>query len=200
MHQGRRADCATIGSPPATDGKRRPRPKVPAQRCAAAGSDRPRLRVCSLSVGGLDGQTYDHLHQWLRDLHAETKPHILMLQETHLGLGPAETQFYVPGYNVIATPGTRHTAGVATLIASSLCDSKAIRYRTVVEGRVLHVRLPTQESPKGFTAAHIDVINVYQHTWQSVQATATARTAVWRQVDSLLQTSLGGTTSSLEGT
>ena len=144
-----------------------------------------RLRVLSLNLGSMDSMTYDVFMTWLS---AEGKHYdILMLQETHHGLGKQFSEWVIPGYTFVSSPDPQSRyAGVAMLIATRVAKSAQVRHQVHVAGRLLHVRVPIGS---GKQAAHLDLVCVYQWAWDAdpEKQRAAKRQALWQRLDALLR-------------
>ena len=93
-----------------------------------------RLRVCSFNVGGFCTASYDTFTAWL-----QTNGHrfdLILLQETHFGLGKAPSEYTLPGWFVISSPDPGHRwAGVAVLISQRITAEASLQHCIVVPGR-----------------------------------------------------------------
>ncbi|CAE7394286.1 unnamed protein product [Symbiodinium sp. KB8] len=129
--------------------------------------------------------TYDVFMTWLS---AEGKHYdILMLQETHHGLGKQFSEWVIPGYTFVSSPDPQSRyAGVAMLIATRVAKSAQVRHQVHVAGRLLHVRVPIGS---GKQAAHLDLVCVYQWAWDAdpEKQRAAKRQALWQRLDALLR-------------
>ena len=99
----------------------------------------------------------DYLMNWLK-----TDPcDVLLLQETHHGLGRESSRWTTAGWHVITSvcPSKRHQ-GLAVFIKESLVDSADIKFQEPAVGRLLHVRFPL--SPRD---VDVDLFNFYRHAW-----------------------------------
>ena len=174
-YRGRWVNARTLGCPQSSS-----RQQTHAQETTGA-----RLRVLSLNLGSMDSMTYDVFMTWLSD---EGKHYdVIMLQETHYGLGKQFSEWVIPGYTFVNSPDPQSRyAGVAVLIATRVAKSSQVRHQVHVAGRLLHVRVPTGS---GKQAAHLDLICVYQWAWDADPAKqrAVKRQALWQRLDSLLR-------------
>ena len=114
-----------------------------------------RLHVLSLNVGMLSTSAYEFL-AW-----ANHPPHpwdIICLQETGWTL---EQQFQAGNWHIVCSGHARdRNSGVMTLISRTLLPADRIRYSATHEGRLLWVKLE-------FKSHHVDILNVYQHVWNT---------------------------------
>ena len=136
-YRGRLCTAASLGCRPSLQDS-----PAPAQRrgnaCHQAAGQR--LRVCSLNVGGFCTASYDTFTAWL-----QTRGHrfdLLLLQETHFGLGKTPSEYTLPGWYVISSPDPSHRwAGVAVLISKRIVAEASLQHCIVVPGRLLHVMI-----------------------------------------------------------
>ena len=149
----------------------------------------PRLRVLTYNVGGLTAELYNILVTWL---HEQRVADVVVLQETHWGLGKQDGQWSIGSWHFLtsADPQARY-AGVCICISDKLASRDDISYSTWVPGRVLHARLTGHTVP-------IDIVAVYQWVMQDrqpeqakrnrsrlwAQLTANAWAATWARVSS----------------
>ena len=148
-------------------------------------SIRSRIKVLSLNLGGLCAATYDVLMQWLQ---REGKQYdVIMLQETHYGLGREPSCYQVPGWTVCSSPdpNTRFS-GVAVLVSSRLTACADLQYHHVIQGRLLRVRLPIGS---GRQARSLDVVSCYQHSWDAdpLKNRLARRLEFWHRLAGLVQ-------------
>ena len=135
----------------------------------------PRLQVRSWNMGGCTSDAYDVLCEWL-----DRQPDldVLLLQETHWGLGRAESQWSNSRWTFFSSPDpARRYAGVAIIVSKRLASSEDCTFCEWVPGRVLQVRV---ECPQ----LNLDLVNVYQWVRDSAQGDARLeqRTHVWHQL------------------
>ena len=163
-------------------GKPMPSPHLASERRAPTLQGRtPRMRVVTYNVGGMSADLYDIFVTWL---HEQYVADIVVVQETHWGLGRTEGQWTIGQWHFLtsADPSTRY-AGVCVCISSKWASSDNITYSIWAPGRILHVRI------SGYTVP-VDIIAVYQwvlsdsSSGQSTQR----RTALWSQLNRLLGT------------
>ena len=90
---------------------------------------------------------------------------IVLLQETHYGLGKTATEYKIPGWSVISSPDPQHRwAGVAIYVSEKLACHSEVRFQELVPGRLLHVRIPIGNNNQ---RTHLDIINFYQWAWDN---------------------------------
>ena len=146
---------------------------------------RARTKVLSFNLGGLCTATYDVLMQWLQ--HEGRQYDVIMLQETHYGLGREPRCYQVPGWTVCSSPdpNTRFS-GVAILVSARLAACADLQYHHVIPGRLLHVRLPIGT---GRQARSLDVISCYQYSWDAdpLKNRLTHRLEFWHRLAGLAQ-------------
>ncbi|OLQ07802.1 hypothetical protein AK812_SmicGene8795 [Symbiodinium microadriaticum] len=126
-------------------------------------------------MGGCTSDAYDVLCEWL-----DRQPDldVLLLQETHWGLGRAESQWSNSRWTFFSSPDpARRYAGVAIIVSKRLASSEDCTFCEWVPGRVLQVRV---ECPQ----LNLDLVNVYQWVRDSAQGDVRLeqRTHVWHQL------------------
>ncbi|OLP79524.1 hypothetical protein AK812_SmicGene40178 [Symbiodinium microadriaticum] len=108
--------------------------------------DPRRLRVHTWNMGGCSSDAYDVLCEWLE---RQQDLEVLLLQETHWGLGRTESQWSTMGWTWFSSPDpARRYAGVAIVVSKRLAPSTACTFCEWVPGRVLQL--------------NIDLVTVYQ--------------------------------------
>ena len=122
-----------------------------------------RVNVSTINVGGFDAATYDTFLHWLDGSDAD----IIGVQEIHFGLGKESKEWTTGKWHVITSVSKRF-AGVAFFIRSSKWSLEQIRFREVMQGRVLHIRLQQDQHS-------LDLVNVYQFARPSTGSHETAR-------------------------
>ena len=134
-------------------------PTTPATRTTTTRSPQSlanRLRICSHNVGMLSTDAHDELMSWL-----QMKQHqydVICIQET--GWSLEHLYLSGPWYVISSGHSADRNSGVMVLVARRLLPSDRIRYAAIIPGRILHVKLE-------FSNHHVDVINVYQHPWNT---------------------------------
>ena len=108
---------------------------------------------------------------------------VICVQEIRFGLGKNSREWSSNGWHVITSVSSRF-AGLAFFVRSTKWEAQAIRYKSYVPGRLMHLRLDCS----GFA---FDVIGIYQHARPSMQQAGTAsileqRAHVWVQLRDLL--------------
>ncbi|CAE7534662.1 unnamed protein product [Symbiodinium sp. CCMP2592] len=168
-----------ISPQPRTD--RRP------QLHAAAPASAARLLHVSYNAGGLTGESYQELMQWLAQLPPEQCPMIVHIQETHWS---HDQEYSTPGWHIIssACPSPK-AGGLLTLVSTQLCSANQISSSSRVAGRLLHVRIDLGDRT-------VDAINTYQKVYHSgstriekgqTQIAADQRRDVWTSLRGLLK-------------
>ncbi|CAE7647723.1 unnamed protein product [Symbiodinium sp. CCMP2456] len=161
-------------------------PAAPVQQRTGRGAPHHRrLKILSKNLGGMRSTTHDTYMTWLTEQGQQYD--IIMLQETHYGLGREFTEYTVPGWSIISSPDPKHRwTGVAIYVSHRISAPEDIRYNVIVPGRVLHVRIPTG---RGNHQAHIDLINVYQWAWDAdpQKQRLAKRQQIWTRLGRLLR-------------
>ena len=138
-----------------------------------------RVNVCSINIGGFDTATYDSFLNWLDCSNVD----IVAVAEIHFGLGRESREFTTGRWHVITSVSTRF-AGVAIFIRAEKWSTEQIRFKEVVQGRVLHVRI--QQSQHA-----LDLVAVYQHVRPNIGShedskSMAPRAALWTALHRLL--------------
>ena len=133
-----------------------------------------RIKVFHWNPSGLTKWKLDEIVQWL-DLN---QLDIAILPETHWSFNNSWNlgQWHV----VHSGQETDRAGGVLILVRRSFCDANHISWQSVVDGRILHVRL------NGFTRS-VDVIGCNQHAAQRTTRRLQLRQAFWKALDDYLQ-------------
>ena len=152
------------------------RPSAPTMHSPQEG----RLRVLTYNLGGVTSELYDSILEWL--VH-ENPADVIILQETHWGLGRSDGAWTAAGWRVIvsADPHNRYS-GVAVLLHPKLHARAEVTHVVWRPGRLLHVRC---------RRAHItvDILAVYQWVWQTTKSNEirAKRHGLWTALGTLLQ-------------
>ena len=140
--------------------------------------------VCLLSwnVGGLSNAILDELFIWLSlPQHCGIK--IILLQETRWQFS---SEWENDSWFIVHSGHSKQKgSGVMTLISKDLCCAEDIRTCEIASGRVLHTRVP---APGGQNS--LDIVNVYQHAWDTRADAAELkrkRARILEKVDACLQ-------------
>ncbi|CAE7677705.1 unnamed protein product [Symbiodinium sp. CCMP2592] len=146
---------------------------------AAAPASAARLLHVSYNAGGLTGESYQELMQWLAQLPPEQCPMIVHIQETHWS---HDQEYSTPGWHIISSACSSPKAGgLLTLVSAQLCSANQISSSSRVAGRLLHVRIDLGDRT-------VDAINTYQKVYHSgstriekgqTQTAADQRMGVW---------------------
>ena len=182
FYRGRLCTAASLGCRPSLQNSPAPAQRRGRAYHQAAGQ---RLRVCSFNVGGFCTASYDTFTAWL-----QTHGHrfdLLLLQETHFGLGKTPSEYTLPGWCVISSPDPSHRwAGVAMLVSKRIVAEASLQHCVVVPGRLLHVRFPVGRDRQ---ARHVDVACCYQWAWDAdpLKKRIDKRQAYWRKFTTFVQ-------------
>ncbi|CAE7723534.1 unnamed protein product [Symbiodinium sp. CCMP2592] len=154
---------------------------------AAAPASAARLLHVSYNAGGLTGESYQELMQWLAQLPPEQCPMIVHIQETHWS---HDQEYSTPGWHIISSACSSPKAGgLLTLVSAQLCSANQISSSSRVAGRLLHVRIDLGDRT-------VDAINTYQKVYHSgstriekgqTQTAADQRMGVWTSLRGLLK-------------
>ena len=139
----------------------------------------PRLRVRSYNVGGVTSAVYDYLHHWLT---TECQEDVLILQELHWGCGRAEGTWQIPGWLLVVSADAAHRfSGVGVAISTRVVSSDHVNFRTIIPGRLLHVRCADEKKT-------LDIVAGYQWVRSETGAKSTLehRSLFWSKLGALL--------------
>ena len=138
-----------------------------------------RLAIMTYNCSSMTAELYDVLCDWLQ--HRCTSD-VVVLQETHWGLGKSDATWQIPGWSFVNTadPGNRYS-GVAILVSHRVSTAANITFCSWIPGRILHVKCECAH-------ATLDLIGVYQHVWQEGQRalTESKRETFWVTLGRLL--------------
>lgn len=158
----------------------RPAPDQPASfkpRSHAEGNsknqDTRRMRLFHWNTGGLASPKLDEIKIWLETQQIEAA----LLTETRMSF---EGEWSDAKWHHIHTgqPGDRG-GGIMCLLSKRLCNSQQIRWRPVLNGRILHVQVHTQ--PR-----YLDVVGCYQFAQGHTAKRKTERQNWWNHLDNFL--------------
>ena len=139
----------------------------------------PALRILSWSAGGYTQAMQDEALLWL----STDRPHILCLQETHWTYS---CEYKTAGYYHVADSAAVKGAGLFSMVSEQLCSTQNVRSRTLIAGRLQHVRLQ-------LSAYTVDVVNACQAAWQTqcAQHCQQQRREPWVAFHQLISSLLG---------
>ena len=122
------------------------------------GRPRPRLHVISMNIGGLTQELYDTFLEWLD---SRCGADVVIVQETHWGLGKEENRWLLPNWLVISAPdASNRYSGVAVFARRSRLAESRVSHVTWMPGRLLHLRYASPQ-------ATLDIVAGYQFVRQS---------------------------------
>eukprot|EP00439_Symbiodinium_sp_Y106_P083552 s1536_g23.t1 len=131
----------------------------------------------------MSAELYDTFVSWLA---AQNSVDVVVLQETHWGLGRTANTWSTGGWHFISSPSsdTRY-AGVCICVNSRVAGAEDLDYRVLCPGRLLHVRI---HNPRQDTS--VDVVGLYQWVPQSraPEGNLANRHRLWMQLGQLLGT------------
>lgn len=137
--------------------------------------DRRRLRVLNWNCGGLAVAKLDEIKLWL----SKQRIDVAILTETRWTY---EGESQDSQWFSIHTGSTTHRGmGILCLISTRLCKQDQLRWRSAVEGRLLHIQLRLGNR-------NTDIIGCYQFTQASHKARQQDRERWWTSLDHLLGT------------
>ena len=139
MYRGQRLSLRQLGNQPL------PAQPLPTNRSRVAAEPKgERLKVLSMSLGGVCTSTYDILMNWVQDNKALYD--VLLFPETQYGLGRQLGECSVPGWHVVPSPDPKHGwAGLAICISTRVCAATDVQFQEIMPGRILHARVHRQE-------------------------------------------------------
>ena len=144
------------------------------------GRPRPRLHVISMNIGGFTQELYDTFLDWLD---SRCGADVIIVQETHWGLGKEEKRWLLPNWLVISAPDANNRySGVAVFARRSRLDDSRVSHVTWMPGRLLHLRHTSQQ-------ATLDIVAGYQFVRQSWTDAKTQqqRHSFWTKLGLLLK-------------
>ena len=132
-----------------------------------------RVTCVSWNCGGLSQHKLDEVRLWSSAQNIQ----ITMLLETHWGF----SNTWSDGWHIIHSgiEGQRK-AGIAVMIAQSLCTAAQLQWHEVIPGHLLHIRVQLPGHP-------LDIVCCYQHTCLRTQANMQLRATWWSHLDHLLR-------------
>ncbi|CAE7797071.1 unnamed protein product [Symbiodinium sp. CCMP2592] len=176
-YRGSWHSAVALGVAPTTGRPNQPTATVKSPPCGRA---RPRLKVMSYNIGGFTSEVYDTFVDWLD---TRCQADLVLVQETHWGLGKEERRWLLPNWLVISSPnaGNRYS-GVAVFARRSVFEDNQMSHVIWIPGRLLHVRY---DSPR----AKLDIVVGYQTVRQKASDVKTQqrRHAFWTKLGLLLQ-------------
>ena len=154
--------------------------EIPTVRRPPAPTNRPRFQAISYNLGGVTPEGYDCFKEWLQN---DCQADLVLLQETHWGLGREDQEWTLPQWSVITSADPRNRfAGVAVFLRKSRFPAHGLSHCTWIPGRLLQVRY----SDNYIT---VDVVVGYQWVWQErdKDKIAKQREHFWTQLSKLCQ-------------
>ena len=155
--------------------------RIPTARRTSAVSQgrKQRLRVLTYNIGGMSADLFDVFTEWLDE---QTIADVIVLQETHHGLGKADSIWTRGSWHFVASgdPDARF-AGACICISARLVSAASLEHRVIIPGRLVHVRIQGGSLP-------IDVVGVYQWVRHSrtLDGNAANRSRLWTSLGRLL--------------
>lgn len=118
----------------------------------------PRWTCCTWNIGGLPLDKWDGFQDWLNSQSID----IVFLQESHW---KHTNEWIIPKYYCIHSGSNKpRQAGTLTLIAKHLCSQHELSWRSIIDGRLLHVQIFRQ-------GHYYHFVNCYQHVLHGNQLT-----------------------------
>ena len=136
-----------------------------------------KLRVCSLNLGGVCTAPYYCLCNWLESCSYD----MVLLQETHHGMGKEAPQWQTKSWHCIASAHPAiQLSGVAALVRKSIAREDCVRFQELVRGRrrLLHVRI-FPSAMKEEPGCSIDILRIYQFAGGDERILQGGRQKVW---------------------
>eukprot|EP00435_Cladocopium_sp_Y103_P031115 s475_g7.t2 len=146
---------------------------VTSRRCNVKHQDRRRVRYLNWNCNGLSAGKLTEIKAWMRAQGIQ----VGILTETRWRY---ENSWEDEHWSMIHTGSSSHAGmGILCLIDKQLCKPHDIRWRPVIDGRVLHVQLR-------LSSRCMDVVGVYQHTQAPTKQRRTERALLWQELDACL--------------
>lgn len=163
-----------LHSPDGQAAKTKPTP-AEVEQFNSRNQDRRRLRVLNWNCGGLAVAKLDEIKLWLMQQRID----VAILTETRWTYeGESQDSHW---YSIHTGSSTHRGMGILCLISTRLCKQDQLRWRSVVEGRLLHIQLRLGNR-------NTDIIGCYQFTQASHKARQQDRERWWTSLDQLLGT------------
>ena len=133
-----------------------------------------RIQALTWNMSGASSAAWQELMAWLEQ--HQHSIDVALIQETHWR-NEGSRDFESGPWNVLTT-GCYSKAGLAILVHKRLGRAEMLSSRTLLQGRIQHVRIH-----QGINST--DIINVYQHVWRSQEdreSNLRCRASVWTQL------------------
>ena len=141
------------------------------------------MEVLSWNAGGLSLGLYDELLAWLK-LKGQAGIRVVVIVETHW---KHNSDWETDDWLCVHSGSSQEShAGVLIMVAKALTTRRMLRFQTIQQGRVLHVRFPL--GPEA-DAVSLDVVGVYQFAWNTRkprQALLQQRKEIWDALSGLV--------------
>ena len=179
QYRGQLLTARSLNAAYVSDGLRPTKPDSRPRHTSESTGQRARLRVMTWNCGGMTSDLYDVVCDWLsRAGHLD----IVVLQETHWGLGKQDATWTIPGWALVVTadPENRYS-GVAVAISTRVVPASHITFCSWIPGRLLHVKCD------GLRAS-IDIVGICQWVKQEDKnaSTDSKRLSLWTQLGRLV--------------
>ncbi|CAE7674329.1 pola1 [Symbiodinium sp. CCMP2456] len=139
-----------------------------------------RLQAISYNIGGMTQECYDLFKNWLQ---TRCRADVVLVQETHWGLGREDGRWKLPNWQVIVTADSKNRyCGLAVFIRLDRFSEEQISSVTWMPGRLLHVRCTS-------TKVSLDIVTGYQFVQQerNSEQVQQKRHLFWSKMGALLQ-------------
>lgn len=141
--------------------------------CNRRHRDSRRMSLLNWNTGGLTTAKLDEIKIWLEDQHIDAA----ILTETRMTF---ESEWSDAAWHHLHTGnGADRGGGILCLISTKICTAQQIRWRPVIDGRLVHVQMQLPNR-------NIDVVGCYQHTQNPSMDRWKARSTWWTRLDHLL--------------
>ncbi|CAE7822925.1 jockey\pol [Symbiodinium sp. CCMP2592] len=125
----------------------------------------------------MSADLFDTYVSWLT---TQKQADIVVLEETHWGMGRTPNTWTRDGWHFISSPSphTRY-AGICICVSERIVGAEDLDFRDVIPGRLVHVRI---HNP--FQDASVDIVGVYQWVKQTKDRVSNAanRSKLWAQL------------------
>lgn len=132
-----------------------------------------RVTCVSWNCGGLSQHKLDEVRLWTSVQNIQ----ITLLMETHWGYSNTWSDNW---HTIHSGVEGQRRAGLAVMVAKSLCTSAQLKWHEVIPGYLLHIRIQLPGRP-------LDLVCCYQHTCLRTKPSMQLREQWWSQFDSLLR-------------
>ena len=170
-------------------GSHSPKPAPKSASCTSPPPyPKPHVDVLTWNSSGLSQSKLAELLAWLNAEDSPSRYRIVCITETHWS---DTSEFHMQGWNAVHSGFSTKAAGILLLVHEDLCAPHQIRYKEILPGRLVHLRIYQGSAPA------IDILGTYQYAWnlargpgsqpQRRKALLDERLDVWQKIRSWVQ-------------